>query len=41
LKGSFIRLGELLEGIEASVAGTGIKVKFRGRLREEEIFSMQ
>ena len=35
LKGSFIRLGELLEGIEASVAGTGVKVKFRGGLREE------
>ena len=35
MKGSFIRLGELLEGIEASVAGTGIKVKFRGGLREE------
>ena len=35
MKGSFIRLGELLEGIEASVAGTGVKVKFRGGLREE------
>ena len=41
LKGSFIRLGRLLEGIEASVAGTGVKVKFRGGLREEEIFSMR
>ncbi len=35
LKGSFIRLGELLEGIEASVAGTGVKVKFRGGLGKE------
>ena len=35
LKGSFIRLGELLEEIEASVAGTGVKVKFRGGLGKE------
>jgi len=35
LKDSFIRLGELLEEIEASVAGTGVKVKFRGGLGKE------
>jgi AAA+ ATPase superfamily predicted ATPase len=35
LKDTFIRLSDLFDEIEASVAGTGIKVKFRGRLKEE------
>ena len=35
LKGAFIRLSTLFDEIEASVAGTGIKVKFRKGLNEE------
>lgn len=35
LKASFIRLSKLFGEIEASVAGTGIKVKFRRGLNEE------
>jgi AAA+ ATPase superfamily predicted ATPase len=35
LKDSFIRFSELFEEIEASVAGTGLKVKFRGGLKKE------
>ena len=34
-KDAFIRLGELFEEIEASAAGTGIKVRLRGGLNEE------
>ena len=35
LKGAFIRLSTLFDEIEASVAGTGIKLKFRKGLNEE------